>query len=360
MINGAPTTNDIIVFAIWLSWSCLSLTPVALKNPAYSVVISTQQVLEKLMLISNIAFAPGLLDVVQSKTPPIIFYFKSLPLYLDKVWAIYVIVLEQGGCRPIIYIGSGTHSRKGVAARMYEYDIGHSLPRFIQRALDNGYKITHRGLLCWTPRPESSARYKLRALLLVLEFSFSMYFRAMVSRSKDYGIPPISPWSVDIMTYDGCCSHLSVNETIYGSENEGLTSEQIDAVESEMKRNRTRRNRLALDPKKKASNQRTYRAKAVAEKRFSCATCNINCKSSFELLNHKLTQKHIRNAAGITKAERLATNQANLMAENRASRRYYCSTCDYAASTQQKLNYHLQTRNHLSKVALAQSSSQLD
>lgn len=41
-------------------------------------------------------------------------YFKSLPTYCKKLWAVYVIVLEKRRCRPKIYIGSGTEKASGV------------------------------------------------------------------------------------------------------------------------------------------------------------------------------------------------------------------------------------------------------
>ena len=54
----------------------------------------------------------------QSPTAPTIAYFKGLPLHLDKLWAVYLLVLEKAGQRPRIYIGSGTASETGVKTRV--------------------------------------------------------------------------------------------------------------------------------------------------------------------------------------------------------------------------------------------------
>jgi hypothetical protein len=97
----------------WLAWTCLSLTPAALKNGVYALVLPTSQVLEQLML-DSLTFAPGLLDVLQSKIPPTISYFKSLPLHLVKMWGVYLVVLEKPSSRPKVYIGSSTESRSGL------------------------------------------------------------------------------------------------------------------------------------------------------------------------------------------------------------------------------------------------------
>jgi hypothetical protein len=102
--------------------------------------------------------------------------------------------------------------------------------------------------------------------------------------------------------------------------------------------------------------KKNKRDKALALKLFSCNLCNVSFGANNQLENHKLTQKHINNAAAIIKAVKNPAAK-DRMSSNLTTRRYYCSCCDYAAKTQQKLNYHLKTPKHLKKVALAQSSS---
>jgi hypothetical protein len=351
----APTTTDIIVFAIWLTWACLSLTPEALKNGIYALVIPTQEVLKQILLSSEMSFAPGLLDVLQSKTPPTISFFKSLPLYLDKIWAVYLLVLQKPSHRPKIYIGCGTEKRTGVATRMGQYKRGENLPRYVQLALDDKYTISHKGLLCWSPLPTAAERPRLRAAFILLEAAFTLYFWAMVSRTKDYGLPRFCPWSLDTLEYDGCCSHVSLKEKVQDVD-ETLTPEQINVLDSERKLKNSRRDAVTRGPERTAISMKKTRERALATKKWACNLCNVTFGAKNQLEHHKKLQKHLDKAAGIAKAVKnpRANERHN---ENAAARRYYCSPCDYNAKTQQKLNAHLKRPKHLQKVALAQSSS---
>lgn len=350
----APDTTDIAVFAVWLFWSCLSLTPACLKHGAFALIFTTQEVLEQLVL-GSLTFAPGLLDVLQSKTPPTISYFKTLPLHLVKLWAVYLIVLEKSTHRPKIYIGSGTETRSGISTRIGQYRREENLPRYVQRALDDGYKISHKGLLCWSPLPIASKRFQLHAFYLVVEAAFTLYFWAMISRTKDYGMPRLCPWSIDALEYDGCCTHFSLTEKLQDWR-EKFSPEQIDAIDSERKSQNIRRDRKTRGPQRIAKDNKKKREKALATQRFSCNLCNVNFGAGNQLEKHKRTQKHINNASGITKP--VKNPQAKQRrSNNAATRKYYCSSCDYAAQTQQKLNNHLATPKHLNKVACGQSSS---
>ena len=57
----------------------------------------------------------------------------------------------------------------------------------------------------------------------------------MKSREKDYHMPALCPWPRNSFTYDGCCTHLSINEQILGR-NEDATPEEICRVAAENKR----------------------------------------------------------------------------------------------------------------------------
>jgi hypothetical protein len=59
----------------------------------------------------------------------------------------------------------------------------------------------------------------------------------MKSRTKDYGMPPLCPWSRETMEYDGRCNHAALAEHIT-NDSENLTTEQIAAKEVEMMQRR--------------------------------------------------------------------------------------------------------------------------
>jgi hypothetical protein len=307
--------EQILEYVVWLIWSCLILTPVKLKNPVFAMVLSSEDVLEQLLSDSLLVFAPGLLDIFQATTPPSVAYFKSLPTDTKKRWAVYLIVLEKPGCRPKIYIGSGTDADRGVVRRFWNYDTKATLPQYVKRALDDGYTIVHKGLLCWSPIPITAKRFEVRIFFLAIEPTFSMVFWAIISWTKDYGIPPLCPWSLETMEYNGCCSHSALVEHVT-NENDSLTLEQIAAKEVGMEQRRseqksaayhefkrldlpgwqaTRRKHAAnCDPVKKAASPKKSKANLKATRKYACDICGVAFSDSTELNAHNTTRKHIR------------------------------------------------------------------
>jgi hypothetical protein len=43
-------------------------------------------------------------------------------LACKKLWTIYLIVFQKSGCRPKVYIRSGTNTYSGVSKRFQQYD----------------------------------------------------------------------------------------------------------------------------------------------------------------------------------------------------------------------------------------------
>ncbi|KIV77516.1 hypothetical protein PV11_09306 [Exophiala sideris] len=89
---------------------------------------------------------------------------------------------------------------------------------FVQDSYNEGYILTHVGLLCWAPFPNVvMKKIPLRPAFLLLENVFTLYFWAMKSRSKYY-IPKICPWPISSLEYNGVCSHNPVPEGITGAD----------------------------------------------------------------------------------------------------------------------------------------------
>lgn len=168
-------SGHVLAYIFWLAWMCLSLAPTALKNPVFDLVFPNEQTLTQILKEASLSFAPGLLDVLQSSTPPTIAFFKSLPIAMKGIWAVYLILLLKAGCIPKIYIGSGTDKLNGAKARMRSYHSEDStLPKYVKEALSDGYKIAHKGLLCWMPIPPPAKQFSRRAAILVLETTLSL------------------------------------------------------------------------------------------------------------------------------------------------------------------------------------------
>ncbi|KAJ4374108.1 Dolichyl-phosphate-mannose--protein mannosyltransferase 1 [Neocucurbitaria cava] len=328
-----------------LTWSNINLTPKCTKNAAYDLVLASQELLEELMNESGVVFAPSLLDAVQSAMHPALSDFKSLSVLPGKWWAVYLLVLEKPGSRPKIYIGSGTNRYGGVSERLRMYDSESVLPMYVKRALDNGYAITHRGFLCWAPLPKEGKIYLYRLLFLALESMFSLVFWAMVSRTKDYGLPHLCPWDIESLDYDGCCTHTALMEGIVGAE-DGLTLEQIAAKETECRKWRVDQiTRLAKNCKRRAIEDRT----------FACNICSILCNAQWQLDRHLATKKHMKRASGVTKPSNVVAWEH----KNVVAKRFPCYICSRFFGSQQKLTTHLASQRHQDEAAASSDSKQV-
>lgn len=137
---------DILVLVVLLVWQCLSTCPENQNQWIFGHVLPTQDMVESMLSSAFLLFAPGLFEVIQASTPPNIAFFKTLPANFSKRWGIYALVLEKQGCRPKIYIGSGTGCNGGVSRRLAQYNTKVNVPRYVAMALEDGYVIFHKGL----------------------------------------------------------------------------------------------------------------------------------------------------------------------------------------------------------------------
>lgn len=289
--------SELQEYALWLCWTLLTLTSSKIKNPVHDLIFTTQQVMEG--VLAAVTFAPGLLDALQSTVPPTIAFFKSLPadeagIYL---FGVYLIVLERVGHRPKIYIGSGTDYKLGMRPRMRQYDAMSVLPRYVQQAVDAGYTITHRAILCSSPLPSSATRYPLRALYLIIETALAFTLGAMHNRSKTYGMPDLLCWKAKDLTYDGCCSHTAIYEAVQG-EYDGLSLEQIavkDALLDARRKEQEKASQAKFYAKisttdwmrrRQLANQKRTRDRIIAAKTHWCPTCKEAFQSKGALKTH--------------------------------------------------------------------------
>lgn len=334
----------ILEFMLLLTWTVLSDTPSNQKHFYFINFITSSEVLEQLFAIAALDFAPGLFNVLRAATPPTISWFKRLPTEAHLRWAVYAVVLEKANCRPKVYMGSGTHSRYGVSRRLNSYTHGTLLPHYVQKALENGYVISHKGLLCWSAIPTPASQPMIRLLFLILEATFAYLFWVMrTPRGGDFGMAHICPWNREDFEYDGLCSHCSLNEVIYGDFD--LSAEELEAQAAELKKRRN-----AAEAVKRAKN-RVHRRQWVKEnsaahkanKTYSCATCRTHLSSKVELDIHLKTRSH-------TERE-----------ENWQTKPLKCYPCYYATDRQDALDRHCKSKRHLKNVEEDPlSSSMLD
>jgi hypothetical protein len=270
-------------------------------------------------------FAPGLTDVVQSDTSPTIAYFKTLPSPgksdRETIWAMYLLVLEKLGCRDLIYIGSATDSIRGTAPRWSNYDGLVQLPTYVQKAIDDGYTITHKGLLCQAPPPSSGLQPGIRGLFKGLEamFTFALWAIRTASRDSWASLRDVPPWPVDSFQYGGLCSHNPFLEAILGDHD--LSAEELEEYYEDMKDRRTtyiwdyRQSIKAADEEAYLGKARETRARFVKNNPESVKATTKRCK-----------------------------------AKAVAEKRHYCEPCDHAFNRAVKLRVHLQGPKHAKQV----------
>lgn len=364
----ALTATTILQFVTLVTWNCLNDTPFNQKNTLFARFFTSLSVLEVIALTASLDFAPGLLEVLGAAAPPTIEFFKSLPTDTLSRWGVYVIVLEKPLCRPRLYIGSATNTIGSIRVRWQQYDDGFLLPHWVEDALDDGYTIVHKGLLCWIPKPTAALVPISRLLLVAVEAAFAYMFWAMKARLGDYGMGHICLWDRHTLEYDGLCSHPSLNEGIHGDFD--LSAEQLEAqaIEREQKRlalkaenatnhhykqmetnydeyigqsvlrvAKSRANNPGRDRKRQADRVK----KASTNKSYHCKLCNITFGTKQRLQNHEKSPKHLRKG-------------------QEADNPFRCGLCNLGFHNQSNLTRHNKSDRHQKKIAAADSSLKLD
>jgi hypothetical protein len=340
------TTGTMLTLVVSLTWTCVDRTSGILKNKVFAILMATQGLLEDLIHEADIQFAPTLGEIMKAVKPPSLAQLKALPATFRHRWGVYLLTMEKCEHRPKVYIGSGTAFQYGVHSRMLQYDRNDNVGAKVRKALNDGFVITSKGLLCWIPIPGAGKLYLYRVLFYALESMFASYFWVMASRTKDYGIPNLCPWPFEALDWDGLCTHTSLQDPIYG-EADGLTPEQIAEKEY-----------LQLTAFRDVRNARTKACKqnAIKNRTYSCDTCGVVTYSQWDLNNHNDTRRHKDKVNGITRVL-VNKKQMGWQKQNRVMKRYYCRTCDRAFGCQQQLTNHKGTQGHQKKVLESKDTS---
>ena len=319
-----PSAVTIFALVMSLTWKVLVDTPKHMKNSLFDRFLTSSPILQSIATAATMSFAPGLLDVLQSATPPAIEFFKSMPSGdLRHIWGIYAIVLEKAGCRSKVYLGSATNVKDGVFFRWNQYDKGLLLPRWVGHALGEGYEIVHKGLICWAPIPGPRFVPARRLLFVALECTFAYIFWALKAQGGDYGMGHICTWNYRAMPYDGLCSHQCLTEGIHGEFD--MTPDQLDAkaVDDELKfRELKKINATNHHHKQMAENYDEYMNKSHERVKKSRATNRAQ--------HRKTEQKRAKKAL--------------------ADKRWHCSTCDRSFTSKPSYGNHMKSAKHLRKV----------
>ncbi|KAL1591569.1 hypothetical protein SLS60_011819 [Paraconiothyrium brasiliense] len=301
--------EDIQAVILSLVWTCLLMTNPALRPLNFMVVFPDQTALFEQLKYTTLTFATGLLDVLRSPEAPGIAYFKSLALHLDPIWAIYLLVLEKPGHRPRIYVGSGTNKANGFPIRWATYDklfrlgINDGLvPLYVEKAFQEGYKMTHSCVLVWAPIPFASERLTLRGLFILFENIFHHLFWPMISKTKDWDMPHLCPWPIESFEYDGCNTHFPIVEGLSVDPSMlKLSRDEINALDVEK---RKAHNRLFIARKGEgvhAAQSMATRKQALEEQRYKCVPCVMTFPNLAKLRTHEAGGPHQQKVSGAPK-----------------------------------------------------------
>jgi hypothetical protein len=92
---------------------------------------------------------------------------------------------------------------------------------------------------------------------------------------------------------------------------------------------------------------------------YSCATCNVSCKASWELDRHNNSKRHLELVelleSGKKKKEKSATQKS--AEKSLAAGRFVCKTCDVPCRSNWELSRHNESKRHLSKEAASGPST---
>ncbi|TKA63192.1 hypothetical protein B0A55_10202 [Friedmanniomyces simplex] len=285
------TATTILQLVLMVVWACLNLP---MKRKIFLQVIFSERYLLEIASAASLAFAPGLLDAVQSATPPSVEWFKRLPSNASRCWAVYALVLEKLDAVTMIYIGSGTNAR-GLSQRWGVYDrlSWTQLPRHVTTALRDGYTITHKGTLCWAPIPSADNLPRFRLLFLALETAFACLFWAFKSRRSSHHLLSCCPWALSSFTYAGLCSHSALEDaTATGLD---LTAKQLNDMRTQSKektreymakyhraeRERSPERIRALNAEAGARYRRTAKGKAKSQRAIAKGKASMKWKRTF-------------------------------------------------------------------------------
>jgi hypothetical protein len=358
----AATKLELLVL---ITWACLSI-PVW-KNGVFTQLLFSEAVSSEICCAASLSFAPGLFDAMQAASPPAVEFFRNLPSDRHRRWAVYALTLEKPGAVPLIYIGSGTDSSRGVHSRWQIYDQLKSgtMPQYIAAALEDGYKITHKGLLIWSPIPSAADVPRFRLLFVAMEAAMSFSFWAKKSRKPDHCMISCSLWPLSSFSYTGLCSHNPLAEGVHA--NLDLSAEQLETIAAEIKeknriyqanyhrtqralepeRVKERQNRAAVrfkknSPDKIKEKQERFSAEWKASKKYYCTICKVPCSKKFDLERHNRSKRHLSNVA---------------KADLGVVKKYRCDLCPYSCAKSSHMEIHNRGERHLQRVAAAESSS---
>lgn len=162
-------------------------------------------------------------------------------------------------------------------------------------------------------------------------------------------MPALCPWPRESFTYDGCCSHLSINEQI-GAHHEDATPEEINRLAAERKAASVARREANRVPGAKALTTKACAEKHLEEQNFKCDVCIQTFDCDAKLSSHLLTPLHLKKvqekATGVRKVLKGSGGSQRAV----ANKTHWCEPCQHAACSAKRLETNLNGKAHAKKL----------
>jgi hypothetical protein len=343
--------------------------PIWWLHPVFKAAFGNVDAFNHVCKATPITYAAGLNAVLEGAAPPSLEFFRSLPAIVPsqwrKHWAVYVHIYELDGRKPRLYIGSAT-AEVGAMARFNSYESGRgNLPRFVQRALAQGFEKTHSAALCWSNTPVPGLALKARQRYLGVEGIFQMVFFATIFNNFEPEWIDFVPWCREDVEWEPLCSHVSFSECGKGDFNLSVEDlERLHAAKLAGKRRRKsdkdRRYRIKYKVSR-AAKQKAARLAVIASGKHTCNTCQKSYGTGRDLDIHVAGREHkkivtkIANGASLAEARQpnaRSRRMAKLNARSVAQKRFYCTICDHAYKNRDNLDKHYLTKKHRDNAAV--------
>ncbi|KAK1838579.1 hypothetical protein CCHR01_18795 [Colletotrichum chrysophilum] len=202
-------------------------------------------------------FADNMYEVLMAKRPPTLDFFRTLPKpnKSNPVWGVYTILMEKANHPAKLYVGSGTNADHGVVTRLRDYKRETLLPQLVLKALQEGYSISHAGLLCWYAMPKPGQAPIARLRVITVKATMAFVFFAGRPCKMDVLWDDMLPWTRDGVSWQPLCTHTAFLEKPPGD---------LDMSEEELESYNTQRRERALVQMKINSREYEDREKAVS------------------------------------------------------------------------------------------------
>ncbi|KAJ0339643.1 hypothetical protein COL922a_004190 [Colletotrichum nupharicola] len=201
-------------------------------------------------------FTDNMYEVLMAKRPPTLDFFRTLPKpnKSNPVWGVYTILMEKANHPAKLYVGSGTNADHGVVTRLRDYKRETLLPQLVLKALQEGYSISHAGLLCWYAMPKPGQAPIARLRVITVKATMAFVFFAGRPCKMDVLWDDMLPWTRDEVSWQPLCTQTAFLEKPPGD---------LDMSEEELESYNTQRRERALVQMKINSREYEDREKAV-------------------------------------------------------------------------------------------------